>query len=339
MKILSVESLAELVKDYGLENFLGELIERIAKDFSRWQEFNKIPRPAMHVPGGVLELMPICDDTYYTYKYVNCHPKNPESGLMTVVATGQLSRIDTGYPIMFSEMTLMTALRTAATTALATRLMSRADSHVLAIIGNGAQSEFLTRAICLVREITEVRYFDIDTKAMDKYAHNMQDRKIKFTRCKDAEEAVRGADIITTCTACKANVEVVKNAWIKDGVHINGIGGDTIGKTELEFSILSRSRIAVEYFDQCVIEGEIQRFKKDEARDKVYAELHELITGAKSGRENDRQITLYDSVGIGLEDYSVLRFTYELLEKHEVGIELNLTPKIADPKNLISVLG
>jgi len=338
MKILSTESISTLVQKHGIENYLKDLMGKLKYDFSRWKEFNKIPRPAMHVEGGVLELMPICDNEYYTYKYVNCHPKNPESGLMTVVATGQLSRIDTGYPILFSEMTLLTALRTAATTALATDLMARKNSHVLAIIGTGAQSEFLVRAISLVRNITEVRYFDIDSFAMDKFEKNLSGSKFKLVFCKSAEEAVEGADIITTCTACKAQVDVIKNDWVKDGVHINGIGGDTIGKTELEFSILSRSKIFVEYFDQCIIEGEIQRYGEEEGKKKVYAELHELINGEKIARENDKEITLYDSVGIGLEDYSVLVFTHELADRYNIGEDLNLTPILEDPKNLISML-
>lgn len=339
MKIITEEVLTELIKRHGgLENYLTDLMKQLQHDFSRWQEFNKIPRPCMQVPNGVEELMPICDDKYFTFKYVNLHPKNPESGLITIVATGQLVRIDTGYPLMFSEMTILTALRTAATTALSTDLMSRKNSHVLAIIGTGAQSEFLVRGISLVREITEVRYFDIDPLAMDKFRKNMEGSAFKLVRCADAEEAVKGADIITTCTACKAHADVIKDNWIVPGVHINGIGGDSVGKTELEFSILSRSRIVVEYLDQSITEGEIQRFTEKEARNQVYAELHELITGLKSGREDEKQITLYDSVGMGLEDYSALWFTYELANRYKLGQELNLVPVLADPKNLISVL-
>lgn len=338
MKILSVEMLAELVKKYGVENYLRDLMEKLRQDFSNFESFTKMPRPAMHVEGGVIELMPICDDQFYSFKYVNCHPKNPKSGLMTVVATGQLSRIDTGYPLMFSEMTLLTALRTAATTALATDLMARKNSHVLAIIGTGAQSEFLVRAICLVREIKEVRYFDIDSLAMDKFEKNLKNNSLKLIRTKNAKEAVFGADIITTCTACKEHVDVIKNDWIKAGVHINALGGDTVGKTELEFKILSRSRIVVEYFDQTIVEGEIQRYNKEEGKKKVYAELYELVNDSKLGRDNHLDITLYDSVGIGLEDYSALCFTYELALKYNLGEELNMTPVLDDPKNLVSLL-
>ncbi len=338
MKIITEEVLSELVKIHGIENYLKDLMVVLKQDFVHWQEFNKIPRPSMQVPGGVLELMPICNDKYYTFKYVNCHPKNPQSGLMTVVATGQLSRVDTGYPLMFSEMTLLTALRTSATTALVADLMARKNSKVLAIIGTGAQSEFLVKALSLVREITEIRYFDIDPLAMNKFEKNLKGTALKLVRCLNAEEAVHGADIITTCTACKAHVDVLKNNWISEGVHINALGGDTVGKTELEFSILSRSKIVVEYFDQCIIEGEIQRFDVEEGKKKVYAELHEIFTGTKAVRENEKEITLYDSVGVAIEDYSALRLTYELANKYDMGEELNLTPVLADPKDLISLL-
>jgi ornithine cyclodeaminase len=337
MKILSVESLRELVDHHGLDHYIEDLMQALRRDFGRWETFTKMPRPAMHVPGGVLELMPICDDEYYSYKYVNCHPKNPELGLQTVVATGQLSRVDTGYPLMVSEMTLLTALRTAATSALATDYMARKTAHVVAIIGTGAQSEFQIRALQLVRDITEVRYFDIDPKAMDKFERNMTNSPFTLIRCDSAEAAVTGSDIITVCTACKAHVDVIKNEWVKPGAHINALGGDTIGKTELEESILPRSRIIVEYFDQSFIEGEIQRFSEEEARARVHAELHEIVKGVKKGRSRDNEITLFDSVGIAIEDYAALRLTYELAKKHHIGDDLSLTPLLNDPKNLMQI--
>jgi ornithine cyclodeaminase len=338
MKILSVEALSGLIRAHGIENYLQDLMSKLEQDFARWEEFNIIPRPAMHVPGGVLELMPVCDSTYYTFKYVNCHPKNPDTGLMTVVATGQLSEISTGYPLFFSEMTVLTALRTAATTALATKHLSRKDSHVLAIIGTGAQSEFLVKAIGLVRDITEVRFFDIDPKAMDKFESNCEGKPFALFRAGSVAEAVAGADIITTCTACKAHVDVLKNDWVKDGVHINGIGGDCPGKTELEVSILSRAKIVVEYFDQSIIEGEVQRWTKEEGKKNIYGELYEIIRGEKAGRTDAKDITLYDSVGIALEDYSVLTLTYELMQRYGVGMDVGCTPELHDPKNLMSVL-
>lgn len=339
MKVITIESLTRILMRHGFDNYMTDLMEALKRDFCNWHSFSKMPRPAMHVPGGVLELMPICDnELYYAFKYVNCHPQNPLIGQQTVVATGQLSRIDTGYPLMFSEMTILTALRTAATSALATDLMARKDAHILALIGTGAQSEFQVKGLQLVRDIKEVRYFDIDAKAMDKFEKNMMNKPFKLVRCKNAREAVIGSDIITVCTACKDHVDVVKNDWVTAGVHINALGGDTVGKTELELSILPRCRIVVEYFDQSLIEGEIQRLSKEEAKELVYAELYELVNGFKKGRENDQEITLFDCVGIALEDYSALRLTYKLAEKYNIGEECNITPLIKNPKDLIALI-
>lgn len=339
MKILTVESLTKLLKRHGFDNYLKDLIKALRRDFGDWDSFTKIPRPSMFVAKGELQLMPVCDNKkYYSFKYVNCHPNNPLIGKQTIVATGQLSSVDTGYPLMFSEMTILTALRTAATAALATDLMARRNAHFLAIIGTGAQSEFQVLALQLVRHIKEVRYFDTDSKAMDKFEKNMKGKSLKLVRCKNAREAVAGADIITVLTAYNAHVDVVKNEWIRAGTHINAIGGDSPGKTELNLNILLRSRVVVEYFDQSVSEGEIQRLSSAKAKKLVYAELHELVNGSKKGRGNSEEITLFDSVGIGLEDYSALRLTYELAEKYKIGEERNLTPELKDPKDLISVV-
>src|SRR5258705_8032455 len=120
MKIISVELLTQIIEKHGLKTFMKDLMKALSRDFKRWEKFTKIPRPSMHVPGGIMELMPICDnEKYYTFKFVNCHPKNPFINKLTVVATGQLCEIKSGYPLMFSEMTLLTAFRTAATAALA----------------------------------------------------------------------------------------------------------------------------------------------------------------------------------------------------------------------------
>ncbi len=337
MKVLSVEVFSELIDRHGFNQYANDLITQLKEDFVRRDEFILTPRPSIEVPGGVIELMPIRDIKYHAYKYVTCYPQNPPTH-QTVVAIGQLSSVETGYPIMISEMTLMTAFRTAATTALATKFMARQSSQVLALIGTGAQSEFQARFMSLVRDIKEIRYFDTDVKAMDKFAHNMNSSSLKLVRCRDAKEAVEGADIITTCTACKGHVDVVKSDWIKPGVHINSLGGDCPGKTELELSILPRTRLVTDYLGQAVTEGEIQRLSSVEVKKMVHGELHELVSGIKKGRKADEEITLFDSVGMAMEDYSAIRLTYNLAEKYGLGKDLNLLPDIIDPKNLISIL-
>lgn len=338
VNVASVDDVVKLLKVHGLDNYLRDLMQRLKGDFSRWQEFDKIPRPAFHVPGGVIELMPVADKQHFSYKYVNGHPQNPEVGKQTVVATGQLSRIDNGYPLFISEMTLLTALRTAATAALASDYLARKDAQTLAMIGTGSQSDFQVLAHRLVRDIKTVRYYDTDPNAMQRFARNMQAYDIELIACDSNQQAVEGADIICVCTACKQHVDVILDAWIKPGVHINGLGGDCPGKTEIELSLLPKAKIVVEFFEQSLIEGEIQRYSEQEAKERVYAELWQLVTEEKTGRANDEEITLFDSVGFALEDFSVLQLTHVLCQQHGIGQALTMVPNLADPKDLFSVL-
>ncbi|WP_150465989.1 ornithine cyclodeaminase [Francisella sp. SYW-2] len=338
MRILSVQDMAKIVQKHGFDNFIKDLVEYTKQDFIRWQEFDKSPRYAAHVPGGVLELMPTADNKLFTYKCVNGHPANPFEGKQTVVATGQLNEIKHGYPLLISEMTVLTALRTAAATVLATDYLARKDSKTMTLIGTGAQSEFQTLAHKLIRPIKTVRYFDTDPEAMKKYANNMKDVDLEFIACDSAKDACEGADIIVVCTACKLHAIVIENDWVKEGVHISGLGGDCPGKTELDMDILFRGKVVVEYKEQSMIEGEIQNLSPQEVEQVLHAEVWEILTGKKKGRENDKEITIYDSVGFAVEDFSALRLTLDLAEKYDIGSQMDMVPPIKDPKNLFSVL-
>lgn len=338
IKVISVEKLAELIHKHGLRQYLVDLMTTLKGDFLRWQEFDKIPRPAFHVPDGVIELMPTADKELFAYKYVNGHPKNPLQNKQTIVATGQLSKVSDGHPLLISEMTVLTGLRTAATSALATDYLARKDANTLALIGTGAQSDFQALAAAIVRDIKTIRYHDIDPQAMRRFEKNMQAYDFELIPCASNEEAVKGADIITVCTACKAHAVVIENSWIKEGVHINGLGGDCPGKTELDQAILPRAKVVVEFFEQSFIEGEIQHFTEEEAKKVVYAELWQLISNEKQGRVSQEEITVFDSVGFALEDFSALKLTYQLAEKYNIGVSMNMIPALKDPKDLFSVL-
>lgn len=338
MKIIGVQELSLLIQNHGISQFLDDLIKALRIDFSRWGDFDKSARYASYVPGGVVELMPIRDQEYFSYKYVNGHPQNPLLGLQTVVALGQLAEVKTGYPLMISEMTLLTALRTAATAALASDLMSRGDSKVLAIIGTGSQSEFQVLAQNCVRSIQEVRYFDLDPEAMEKFKNNLQGLPLKQVPCSSVEEVVLGADIIVTCTAKKGHFIVLPDDFVKPGMHVNALGGDCPGKTELSIETLLRSQIVVEYLPQTKVEGEIQQLSPDIIEKAVMGEIWEFAAKKKQGRSSHQDITLFDCVGFALEDFSVLRLVYELSNRYGIGQEIDLIPDIQDPKNLFALL-
>lgn len=337
-RIITIANLQELLRKHGLVPFYRDLLRYLKEDFARWDEFHKIPRVAAVVPNGIIELMPIWDARYYSYKYVNGHPGNTASNHLTVVAFGALSSIETGYPLLLSEMTLLTGMRTAATSALVSELMSQESTTHLAVIGTGAQSEFQVIAHQVVRPINTVQYFDVDAKAMQRFANNLKHTGLKLVPCRSIEETVRNCGIITTATAAPGHNEVVKDAWILPGVHLNGIGGDSPGKTEFSLTTLKRAKIAIEFYPQTEHEGEIQQFPANERQKHVYAEIWELVTGRKKGRSSKDEITCYDSVGFALEDYSILRLCHDLAEKYQIGEDLPLIPDLKDPKNLMGLL-
>lgn len=275
MPFVSVENMLKLIYHHGLDRCLVELTDAIEANFRRWEAFDKTPRVAAHSPIGVIELMPVSDGTDYAFKFVNGHPSNAKRGLQTVTAFGALASVDTGYPTLFSEMTLLTALRTAATSAFATRTLARKDSQTAAIIGNGAQSEFQIRALAAVNGIRDFRLFDIDPKATARCAENLASLALTVTACSSREEAIQGADVITTCTADKSYQTILTDNLVGAGVHVNAIGGDCPGKTELHRDILLRSDIFVEYTPQTRVEGDIQQLEEDHP----VTELWEVLGG------------------------------------------------------------
>lgn len=338
MRLLEIADIKQLVHKVGLKAFYVGLIDCLKADFAAWHSFQKSPRHANYVQNGVIELMPICGESLFSFKYVNGHPNNPVQNKLTVVACGMLTDVKTGYPLLISEMTLLTAIRTGATAALASYYLAKANSKVLAIIGCGAQSEFQVLAHHALLGLSEVRYYDLDAKAMQRFAHNLKSESFKRVPGVDIQSMIQGADIIVTATARPGKHQVLKLDWLLPGQHICGIGGDSPDKTELDPEILRHSKVVIEYFPQSHHEGEIQNLGA-EAQSKVYAELWELVAGKKPGREGEHELTVYDSVGFALEDYSVLRYVLSLATAHQVGTMPHLVPEgLVDCKNLYGLL-
>lgn len=332
--VLSVQDIIALIHAIGLKDCFSQLYQQLKEDFAGWQSYQLSPRHATHYPHGVIELMPFSNDTYYSFKYVNGHPFNTTRQKQSVVAFGALARVSSGYPVMLSEMTLLTALRTAATSALASHYLARPDARVMGIIGTGAQSEFQILAHHFLLGIDCIRYFDIDPKAMQKMARNLEAYPIQLVPCSSVAEVVEQSDIITTLTADKVRAEILNEPMIKPGIHINAVGGDCPGKVELDARILLKAKVVVEYTEQSRIEGEIQ----NSAELIPHAELWELVTGSKPGRARPDEVTVFDSVGFAMEDFSVLYCFYQLAQKHKMGSTLSILPELSNPKDLFSLI-
>ena len=335
VQYVGVENMVRLIGSIGIEPYLTGLAGYIEADFRRWASFEKAPRVASHSRDGVIELMPTSDGELYGFKYVNGHPKNTRTGLQTVTAFGVLSDVETGYPRLLSEMTITTALRTAATSALAARYLAREDANVMAIIGLGSQSEFQALAFKALLGTHKLRVFDIDPAATAKFLANLAPHGFEIVVAASAQEAVLGADIITTVTADKLNATILSDNMVGAGVHINAVGGDCPGKTELQRDILLRADVFVEFPEQTRIEGEIQQM----AADFPVTELWRVITGATVGRRARDQITIFDSVGFATEDFSALRYLRDQVEGTAYYDEIDLLTAPEDPRNLFGLLG
>lgn len=331
---VSVDSMMKLVLHLGLERVMVDLVAEIEADFRRWPMFDKTPRIASHSDVGVIELMPTSDGETYGFKYVNGHPANMKRGLQTVTAFGLLADVKTGYPVLLSEMTILTALRTAATSAMAAKWLAPQGSRVMALIGNGAQAEFQALAFKAVCGIEEVRLYDIDPTATAKCLRNLAGRGLKTVACRTAEEAILGAQIVTTVTADKAYATILTDNMVGAGVHINAVGGDCPGKTELHRDILMRSGIFVEFPPQTRVEGEIQQLDPDHP----VTELWQVIAGQAVGRVSAEQITLFDSVGFAIEDFAALRYVAGKVKGTAFCEMLDMIADPDDPRDLFGMV-
>ncbi|NFV14021.1 ornithine cyclodeaminase [Clostridium sporogenes] len=334
-KYIDLPTMAKYLKSVGSETVMERLIPYMEDDYKRWEDFQKMPRTAHHTDIGVLELMPIGDSELYSFKYVNGHPENPKHNYLTVMGIGLLAEVSTGFPLLLSELTLTTALRTAANSVMGAKYLARPDSKKMALIGNGCQSEFQALAFHHILGIDQIYCYDVDPAATDKLMDNLKGVKnLKLIKCNSTKEACKGVDIITTVTADKRNAIVITPDMVEPGVHINGVGGDCPGKTELDSEVLHMGDVYVEFEPQSRIEGEIQHMDKD-------FKVTEICNVIKTGKPIDRkpgQITIFDSVGFALEDFSMLRLMYDIAKEENIGEPQILVPKLENPKDLYSML-
>ena len=332
---IGIEDIRRLVDALGTGEFIAAAGREIEDDYRRWDEFEKCPRLANHSPVGVIELMPITDGRRYTFKYVNGHPQNTARGLLTVTAFGVLADVETGYPLLLSELTVTTALRTAAMSALAARWMARDDSRVMALIGNGSQGEFQAIGFRRLLGIEELRLFDVDPLATAKLVRNLASMPemsgVKVMRASSASDACRGADIVTTVTADKRNAIILTPPMVRPGMHLNAVGGDCPGKTELHPDILRRPGRA---WSSSTSRSRASRERSSSSRATFRSSNSPTSSGAaRAGRSERDEVTIFDSVGFALEDYSALRFLHSLLREERSGRrQIDLVPDLDGPQ-------
>ena len=334
MKLITTQDLITITRNLGIRSLMQRTTHALEQALLRWQQFHKSPRHAIQYPQGVIEVMPCADDRFYACKYVNGHPGNTARGELSIVALGLLADVDNGYPLLIADMTLATALRTAATAALGASHLARPESRCLAIVGTGAQSEFQVEALATTLPLEEIRYFDIDARAMQKFHRNLETGAFQLIPCNSIEETLEGADVLVTATAARKHNQLITPAMLRPGMHVHALGGDCEGKTELAPELLKQCKIVVEFLPQSRQEGEIQ----NRPESNIHAELWELVQGRKTGRESATEITLFDSVGFALEDYAVLRLLHDISKETGIYHHIDLLPAPTDPKDLYGLI-
>ena len=240
--------------------------------------------PAYYAPGAALGV-----------KLVAFYPQN--RGIPTHHATILLFKPETGEPLASMDGRLITEVRTAAVSAVATERLARSDAAVLAIIGSGVQARSHLEALRLVRRFEEVRVWS------PCHAEDFAQRFDGVRATASAEEAVRGADVVVTATTSKT--PVLSGAWLSPGVHINAVGAPRPDWRELDDETLRRARLYVDSYEAALKEsGDVI------AAGRIFAEVGEVVTGAKPGRQQAEEITLFKSLGLAVEDVATADLIY-----------------------------
>lgn len=233
-------------------------------------------------------------------KIVNVHPQNPKKGLPTIMAVVVLNDARDGKPLALIEAAWITGIRTGAAGAVAAKYLARENSQTLGVVGAGQQAFFQIAAITKVRKIKKILVYDIEEKNIDKLSENLKDLNIEIKKATLLEAAQ--TDILATTTPSRT--PIIKNEWILPGTHINAIGADAKGKEELDHEILKRSKIVIDNWVQASHSGEINvPLKKNFIKkENIYSELGDIVAGKKAGRQNEKEITIFDSTGLAFQD-------------------------------------
>lgn len=287
-------------------------------------------RPIMPVKGGnYFGLMPgaIEEPGCFGVKLVSLYPNNPKHGFSSHQGAMVLFEEEFGAAVAIMNSDLLTAVRTAAASGVATRALARADSRVLTIIGNGEQAEHHLDAMMAVRNIAELRVTARSQEKADTFCALARDRypELAASGGTDIQALVSGADIVCTTTA--ADDPLLFGDWIGPGTHLNVIGSSIPSKREIDEDLVLKSSIFVDYrvstFAQAgEIIAAIEAGKITEAF--IKAEIGEVLAGGIGGRQTDDEITLYRSLGIAAQDLACAHYILQQADKHDVGVAASI---------------
>lgn len=301
-----------------------EAVDRAMRALSRGDA--RIPlRTVMGVPGGqnLFAVMPgyVADPRGLGAKILALYPENPARGLSSHIGLVVLFDAETGLPVAVMDAAEITAIRTAAASAVATRALGRADAQQLALIGTGEQAVTHLEAIAHVRSLRGVRVWGRSPEKAQAFAQSHGARlSLPIAVADTVREAVHGADIICTLTAAKE--PVLHGEWLAEGAHVNLVGASRISAREADDLVVTRSRFFVDSRESAQAEAGELRHAIDAGRvpeTHVLGEIGDVLNGTVPGRVSDRDITVYKSVGIAAQDLAAAQVIYERAIREGIG--------------------
>ena len=260
-------------------------------------------------------------------KIVNSHPENWKHGLPTVLATIMLVDPRTGVPLAIMGGTWVTALRTGAAGAVAAKYLARSNPKTVGVVGAGTQARTQLMGLQTVfKTIKDVRVYDLNEKATLEYTKEMATmyRQSNICSVKSIKEAVQEADIIVTATPSRK--PLVSQEWVNEGTHINCVGADAPGKQELDPAILIKAKIVVDDWTQSSHSGEINvpiakgMIKKED----IWGDICEIAAGLKTGRTTSKEITIFTSTGLAIQDVATADIAYKKALKEGIGEQVDI---------------
>ena len=306
---------------------IDELIETLAQAHVQYSTGKAVmpvrlvvPLPDIHsritsMPGFLNE------DKALGMKVVTYFQDNPKRGLPAILATIMLFSAETGGMIAVMDGSYITAIRTACASALATKILARPETPVLGILGAGVQARTHIQALSRVRKLQKVKIYSPSGASAPKIKSELElELKIPIEVAASAEGAVRDSDIVVTVTTAKE--PILKPDWLKPGIHINAVGSHRPDLREIDGATLACAKIVVDSREAIMAEcGDILLAVKEKSisPDAIHAELGEVLAGAKAGRTNDDEITLYKSVGIAIQDVATAHLAYRKALERAVG--------------------
>ena len=311
---------------------MTEVIKALEKGFIEYKKGRSLVPVRMPVriekAEGIFLFMPayLEKENAFGTKIISVFPRNFSQGLSTLQATYLLNDPMTGEFLSLMDGFLLTAMRTGAASAVATKYLARKDSTVLGMIGTGAQASFQAEAICAVRSIQRILAYDKHAESAQRFSKMVSDNLgIPVKVVATPRDVVIHSDILVTVTT--SNEPVFDGQDLKPGTHINAVGAYTPETRELDDITVKKARIVVDTYEGCMAEAGdllIPIRKGEISKDSIYADLGEIILGQKTGRMENDEITLFESVGFALEDLVIASLAYRKAKEKGMGLTLRL---------------